>query len=184
MRTKSTLEKAVKFVANCKYIFSLRKNIFHKGIFSILLCLLSTISFAQTEDVDSYLSNLGNSGQESKLTHLKHLLYDLQSAVYSSSTGEINTYGEDPTALFSNINSLNNLNSSITAKDNIEIATVKIENSFDLNKSIDLSNFSGFEKLQYIFIISEVQTSPTVINNLIKNNSSKYVLIYKIAIGG
>lgn len=48
MRTKTTLEKAVKFVTNCKFIFSLRKNIFQKNIFSILFCLITTISFAQS----------------------------------------------------------------------------------------------------------------------------------------
>lgn len=184
MRTKSTLEKAVKFVANCKSIFSFRKNIFQKNIFFVMLCFTTTFSFAQTENVDSYVANLENSGQTSQAAHLKHLLYDLQSAVYSSSSGSIEIYGEQPTALFSDIASIGTLNASIAAKDNIEIATIKIEKSADLNRLIDLSNFSGFEKLQYIYIISEVPTNPAVINNLIRNNSSKYVLVYKIVIGG
>lgn len=184
MRTKSTLEKAVKFITNCKFIFSFKKNIFQKNIFLLLLCLTTTFSFAQTENVDSYLINLENSGQDSKVIHLKHLLYDLQSAVYASASGEVNTYGELPTALFSDIKSVSSLNTSVSAKENIEIATIKIENTSDLSQSIDLSNFAGFEKLKYIFIISEVQTSPAVINNLIKNDNSKYVLIYKISIGG
>lgn len=184
MRTKSTLEKAVKFVSNCKYIFSFKKNIFQKNIFFVLFCLLTTISSAQTENVDSYLTNLESSGKTAELNQLKHLLYDLQSAVYSSASGEINIYGESPTALYSSINSINNLNSSISLKNDIEIATIKIESSSDLNKSIDLNAFSGFEKLKYIFIISEVPASPAVINNLIKNDSSKYVLMYQISIGG
>lgn len=48
MRNKSTLEKAVKFVNNCKYIFSFKKNIFQNNIFFILFCLISTVSFAQS----------------------------------------------------------------------------------------------------------------------------------------
>lgn len=48
MRTKTTLQKAVKFVTNCKFIFSFKKNIFQKNIFTILFCLLTTISFAQS----------------------------------------------------------------------------------------------------------------------------------------
>lgn len=184
MRTKSTLEKAVKFVNNCKFIFSLRKNIFQKNIFFVLFCLITTISSAQTENVDSYLTNLENSGQNSKLDHLKHLLYDLQSAVYSSSNGEINVYGEKPTALYLDINSVNMLSNSVSLKNDIEIATIKIEKNSDLNKSIDLTAFSDFENLKYIFIISETDTNAAVINNLIKNDTSKYVLIYKISIGG
>ncbi len=183
MKTKSTLEKAVKFVNNCKYIFFSKRNIFKKSIFFLLFFLITTFSFAQSENVDSYLTNLENSGQNSKLNHVKHLLYDLQSAVYSSS-GEINVYGDQPTVLFTDMNSINSLNTSVSLKNDIEIATIKIEKSSDLNKSIDLNSFSGFEKLQYIFIISEIETSPSVINNLIKNDSSKYILIYKISIGG
>lgn len=47
MRTKTTLIKAVKFVNNCKFIFSFRKNIFQKNIFSVLFCFIILISFEQ-----------------------------------------------------------------------------------------------------------------------------------------
>lgn len=183
MKTKSTLEKAVKFVTNCKFIFFSKRNIFQKNIFFILFSLTTTFSFAQSENVDSYLTSLKNSGQDSKLSHLKHLLYDLQSAVYSNSGGT-KVYGQQPTALFTDISSVNSLNTTVLLKSDIEIATIKIRNSSDLNKSIDLNAFSGFEKLKYIFIISEIETSSSVINNLIKNDTSKYVLLYKISIGG
>ncbi|MEN2413371.1 Fn3-like domain-containing protein [Flavobacterium mesophilum] len=70
MKSKSTLEKAVKFVANCKSIFSLRKNIFQKNLFSLLLCLITTVSFAQSGsckatlgvEKDRYYSNAGDNG--------------------------------------------------------------------------------------------------------------------------
>ncbi|WP_289661431.1 hypothetical protein [Flavobacterium panacagri] len=133
--------------------------------------------------MNSYLTNLENSGQDSKVKNLKHLLYDLHSAVYASS-GEINIYGDLPTALFTDNNSINSLNTSVSLKNDIEIATIKIEKVADLNKSIDLNSFSGFEKLKYILIISEIETNSSVINSLIKNNTSKYILLYKISIGG
>ncbi|WP_146194627.1 hypothetical protein [Flavobacterium crocinum] len=144
---------------------------------------MTNFSFGQIENVDSYLTNLESSGQDSKLSNLKHLLYDLQSAVYASS-GKINSYGDQPTALFTDNNSINSLNTTVTAKNDIEIATIKIEKASDLNQSIDLNSFSGFENLKYIFLISEIDTTPSVINNLIKNNTSKYILLYKISIGG
>ncbi|OXA77900.1 hypothetical protein SAMN05444397_1143 [Flavobacterium aquidurense] len=70
MRTKTTLEKAVKFVNNCKFIFSFKKNIFQKNIFTILFCLITTISFAQSGGCSSTLeveknrnyNNAGNDG--------------------------------------------------------------------------------------------------------------------------
>ncbi|MFD2941996.1 hypothetical protein [Flavobacterium notoginsengisoli] len=148
----------------------------------MLFFLTTTFSFSQSENVDSYLTNLENSAQDSKLSHLKHLLYDLQSAVYASS-GEINVYGDQPTALFTDNSSVNNLNTLVSLKNDIEIATIRIEKITDLNNSIDLNSFTGFEKLKYIFITSEIDTNPSVINSLIKNDTSKYVLLYKIAIG-
>lgn len=70
MRTKTTLEKAVKFVTNCKSIFSIRRSFFYKNIFSILFCLLTTFSFAQSGSCNTTLkvekdrnySNAGNDG--------------------------------------------------------------------------------------------------------------------------
>lgn len=182
MITKSNLAKAVKFVNNCKFIFSFKKNIFQKNIFFVLFFLVTNFLSAQTQNVDSYLTSLENSGQSSTLNHLNHLLYDLQSAVYANS-GEIKIYDSQPTALFTDINSINSLNNSVSLKNDIEIATIKIEKSSDFNQSIDLNSFSGFEKLKYIFIISEIETNPSVFNNLIKNNTSKYILLYKISIG-
>jgi hypothetical protein len=185
MRTKTTLVKAVKFVSNCKFIFSFKKNIFQKNIFPILFCFFTALSFAQTQNIDSYLTNLENSGQESDVNHFKHLLYDLQSAVYYySDDGLAKTYGDNPTALYTDINSISSIGSVSAQGNDIEIVTIKIASAADFSKSIDLTAFSGFVKLKYIYILSEVQTNETVIKNLIKNDSSKYVIIYKISIGG
>ncbi|WP_264538262.1 hypothetical protein [Flavobacterium sp. N1736] len=62
MRTNSTLQKAVKFVKNCKSIFSYKKRIFQKNIFSLLFCLLLNISFAQSGSCSAILvvENNGN----------------------------------------------------------------------------------------------------------------------------
>jgi hypothetical protein len=60
MRTKTTLEKAVKFVNNCKFIFSFR-NIFKKKLF-VLFFLIPTISLAQSGSCNGILivENNGN----------------------------------------------------------------------------------------------------------------------------
>ena len=62
MRTKSTLEKAVKFVNNCKFIFSFKNNIFKKNLFALLFFLITTISFAQSGSCNATLivENNGN----------------------------------------------------------------------------------------------------------------------------
>lgn len=62
MRTKTTLEKAVKFVNNCKFIFSFKRNIFHKNLISLLLFLMAITSFAQSGSCNAKLvvENNGN----------------------------------------------------------------------------------------------------------------------------
>ncbi|MDP5202466.1 hypothetical protein [Flavobacterium sp. DG2-3] len=62
MKTKSTLEKALKFVSDCKMIFLSKKNIFQKNIFALLLCLITTVSFAQSGSCNATLivENNGN----------------------------------------------------------------------------------------------------------------------------
>ena len=69
MGTKTTLIKAVKFVNNCKFIFSFRKNIFQKNIFSILFCFIILISFEQTGSLD--LNSKIESNRSNKISSLE-----------------------------------------------------------------------------------------------------------------
>jgi hypothetical protein len=61
MRTNFNLEKAVKFVNNCKFIFSF-KNIFKKHLLTLLFLLITTISLAQSGSCSATLivENNGN----------------------------------------------------------------------------------------------------------------------------
>lgn len=62
MKTKTTLEKTLKFVHNCKFIFSFKNNIFQKNLFAILFCLTTSVSFAQSGSCNGTLvvENNGN----------------------------------------------------------------------------------------------------------------------------
>lgn len=62
MRTKTTIEKALKFVHNCKFIFSFKKNIFQKNVFTVFFFLIASISFAQSGSCNGLLvvENNGN----------------------------------------------------------------------------------------------------------------------------
>ncbi len=146
-----------------------------------MLCS-ATVS-SQSISSDSYIQNLKASGQNARAIELEHLLYDLQSAVYFFS-GELKTYGEKPTSLFTEINSISAIGSSATLKNDIEIVTIEINSISDLSKTIDLSQFLGFIKLKYIYILSNIQTNEMNINKLIQNPNPQYTIIYKISIGG
>lgn len=64
MRTKTTLKKPVKFVNNCKFIFSFTKDIFQKNIFSILFCFIILISFKQVGSLNLNLKIESNNSNK------------------------------------------------------------------------------------------------------------------------
>lgn len=70
MRTKTTLRTAVKFVKNCKSIFSFQKVIYQKSIFSLL-----PISFSSTTSFDAILiENKGNMSSIPSYTNAHFLI--------------------------------------------------------------------------------------------------------------
>lgn len=74
MKTKSTLEKAVKFVSNCKFIFFSKKNIFNKNIFTLLYFLITSIAFAQSGTCNSEITIDGENHQKYNGSEVSFLL--------------------------------------------------------------------------------------------------------------
>lgn len=110
---------------------------------------------------------------------IRSLVTEVQSSTYFYE-GVVKTYGDVPTNLFTDFSSLSQLNNSISLKQNIEIVTIRINTSSELNSTIDLSIFSNFPNLKYIYILSNVQTTKSVIAGLIQNNDERFSIYYKI----
>lgn len=111
MRTKTTLEKAVKFVSNCKFIFSFKKNIFQKNIFSLLFYLITTLSFAQSGSCNATLGvekerNYSNAGTDGAYFTLIITNDGNSSDVYNLSALNINSNcsNSDQTSTSQNVN--------------------------------------------------------------------------------
>lgn len=139
---------------------------------------------AQLMDRDAYLaylrtSELSERNSISNSNRLERLLREVQPAVYYFS-GEVRLYGENPTALYTNSGSLNAIQNAVVSKQTIEIVTINISQNTDLSTPIDLSVFSNFPNLKYIYILSNVETTGTVISNLIRNNNANVGVFYKI----
>ena len=128
------------------------------------------------------LSDLNINSTYSRANYLEDLLYNIQPSVYFYS-GVVNTYGEKPKNLFTSITSLNGLNNPDILKNNIQIATIRIQNPSDLNLSIDLSVFESYKNLKYLYIISNVNTTAQHISTMIQNNDEGYNVFYTIQIG-
>lgn len=138
----------------------------------------------QVMEVKSFIATMKIAEQNSrsvnsKAKRLESLLNDVQQNVYFYS-GKVQSFGEKPNSLFTNTNSLSGIPSSNISIDDIEIVTIKINNSADLTIPIDLSVFSGFSKLNYIYIVSNISSTDTSIIKLIKNIDSRYNVFYKI----
>lgn len=139
---------------------------------------------SQVMEVNAYLAYLqtseGNARNlNSNSSRLENLLKEVQPALYYL-VGEVRTYGVNPTSLFTNVTSLPNIASAITVKENIEIVTISVSQISDLSTPMDLSAFSSFPNLKYIYILSTVETSGNVISNLIRNNNSRFGVFYKV----
>ncbi len=139
---------------------------------------------SQVMEVNAYMAYLRASevsarNLNSNSSRLDKLLKEVQPAIYFRS-GEIRTYGENPTALYTDVASLQSLSSRITGNESIEIVTISLSQSSDLSSPIDLSVFSNFPNLKYIYIMSAVETSGSVISGLIRNNNSRFGVFYKV----
>ena len=126
------------------------------------------------KELDIYLSTLKVIDQN-KCNHIESLLYNLQPSIYFYS-GEVKTYGEKPNTLYTDVNSMQNVDNTSILKENIEIVNLKITNT---NEKIDLSKFSNYTNLKYIYVVSKINLTDQTVMNMIHNYDEKYIIFYK-----
>jgi hypothetical protein len=112
---------------------------------------------------------------------IRSLVKDSHSAVYVESN-EVKRFGDQPVSLFTNVRSMGAIrtHSADLPKGDIEIITIKINNASELTSGIDLSVFSDFPNAKYIYIVSEINSTPSQIINAIHNNNPNYSVFYDI----
>ena len=158
-------------------------DIFHKFILSLLL-FSATIVFAQQNkisDRDDFIKSLTLEQKENG-QHLKKLIDELQPSVYFEN-GIVNSYSENPVALFTTPGSISSLSNANIAVKNIEIVTIRLSKSFETSSPIDLSVFAAYPKLKYVYILSAVQNNPQQIIRSVKNIPAQLNVFYKIDLG-
>ena len=125
---------------------------------------------------------LSSSNTYSDVKNLEDLISNVQPSVYFYS-GNVKTYGEKPKNLFTDLSSLNQLSNPSILKNNIEIVIISISNSNELNGTLDMSLFSSFKNLKYIYLTSKVAVSNSRISGMIQNNNEKYSVFYRVEDG-
>ena len=156
---------------------------FYSGVFAQGARTSQNGTIVLTE-VNSLLSTNGTTARQSSsgtvnVNRLRDLLTQVQPSTYFFE-GIVKTYGDVPTNLFTDLRSLNQVNNSIALKQNIEIATITINSINEINSTIDLSAFSNFPNLKYIYFISNVNTTGNNISSHLINYDTRFEMIYKI----
>ncbi|RED23349.1 Fn3 domain-containing protein [Flavobacterium cutihirudinis] len=120
MKTKSTLEKAVKFVTNCKIIFSQRKNIFQKSFFGLLCFLITSIAYSQSGSCNSEITIDGENQQKYNGSEVSFLLQvkntGTNTDTYQLSAENFSSFAENPDGSATTNNVL--LNNRLESKNN------------------------------------------------------------------
>ena len=128
--------------------------------------------------IDDYFNETQSN---SEIDKIKSIIKNPQPSFYLNSEG-IKKYGEMPICLYSQAKFLvNNNNFKKTENFNsLEIIIVKIENIQDLYSEIDAYDFYDYLNLKYIYILSSIECSEIDIQGIIKNNNSRFTLLYSI----
>jgi hypothetical protein len=141
-------------------------------------------------ELNAFLSNSSQTSRSAAVSNVtllnmqnvKELVYSTQPSIYFYG-GVEKVFGEKPRNLFTDLNSLSSLNSSISQKNSIEIVTINLDNPNQLNNSFNLSQFSEFKKLKYIYFIASFDVDNDGISSLINGDSDKYMVFYKVQKG-
>lgn len=128
------------------------------------------------KEVSSFLSSLKSDSDYQKT---ENLINGPNSAIYLKNN-TVKVFGENCKVLFSDIASLDYIKNNPLPSNNVEIVRINLKESTDLNGKIDLSLFSDFPNLKYIYIVSGLNITKQNIANMILNNDEKYSILYKI----
>lgn len=172
------VEQLNNLISILRFFTSTTKRVLILAIFT-LFCTAISAQNGNTvkpivKELDVYLSSI-KSNDLNKFNYIESLLYNLQPSIYFYS-GEVKTYGQNPNTLYTDINSMQDTDNLSIQKENIEIVNLKILNT---NEKIDLSRFSNYNNLKYIYIVSKLNLTEQTIINMIHNYDEKYIVFYK-----
>ena len=159
----------------------MKNKIFKISIFSLMSiynCCFSQSKFSFHE-YDKFITESKSHSTETVDLRIENLINNIQPSVYIEFDG-VKIYGSQPICLFTNTNNFSNLLNFSYDKKNIEIINIRINNTNDLRNDLDFSILSNFEKLKYIYIVSDLKCNNSDIFEFI-TNIGNYTVLYKIA---
>jgi hypothetical protein len=174
-------------------LFEKPTSMMTKKLLSMLLfVLICSNTFAQGKvpakqtpivHMDQFLSSLKSTGETAKAKQVERLIKDVQPTAYATAGKVENRGGNVPVGLYIDAKTMNTagaFNPASVNKSTIELITIKINSAEEMNGGIDLSVFSGFPNLKYIYILAEYVTTEQSIIASVENNNPNYNVFYNI----
>ena len=176
-------------------LFKIEKKLMVKALFFLLAILSIGTAEAQNAkegvsitNIDDFVSSLksstqrnNNGGEAAKVLSLAN---DANSSVYLMNN-TMNTYGNRPECLFTDVNSFGMITNGSVPMSNVKMVIIKINRQSDLNAKLELSILDNFPSVKYVYILSSVSCTETAVKQVVKNSSSEstFNVFYKIAPG-
>lgn len=157
MKNKSTLTfYTLLFVCCISLVFTNNAVAQENGIYE-----LSNSDFSKS---------VTKSEADSGRSEFNKLAYNLHPTIYIQNGITKTTYGQGlPVKLtLKDIKSISVLNSGNPKYNQVQLITIKLSNSSDLNTILDLSNASGLSELKYIFIKCHFKCTADQIKTFVK----------------
>lgn len=145
-----------------------------RAIFILSLVIIGLSTYGQTAvELKSKLIEMKGSGDtliSKEAARIESLIYNVQPTLYIQQ-GVERTYGETPPVRVTvDSQSVNNLKDANPLFSKVELITIKIDNTDDLNLSLDLTALSGFTNLKYIHFLCSINCAPEDITKLYTAN--------------
>lgn len=165
---------------------NLKKHILkHTILFLFLMLFISpNLLFSQRVTVikaEDYF-NTENATSASKKTNalsVKSLVKELQPSVYIKN-GVVNSLSETPKVLFTDIQSLPLVNGLSLNLSNVELVTIMINSSNDLQSTLNLNVLSQHQSIKTIYLKLTIDSDLNAIYNLFNSSYPNYTILYTI----
>ena len=133
------------------------------------------------EKAETYFQSaqLNNPNRSNNVSYVKSLVKDLHSSIYLD-RGRVNTYGEIPKCLFTDIESISMLKNSRMNLSSIGIITINIKSIEELRSTINLDDLSSISTLKVIQLNVHFDCTTEMLNPMIRSEKSNYLVLYSV----
>ncbi len=132
--------------------------------------------------LNQFLSSLEQKGAtyagQPEANYLRSLLHDVKPSAYLSN-GALTITESNPIVLFTDVRSLNNLGTTvISAPGPIELVSIKIRESKDLARGLNLAPLSNINGIRYVYLLMEDNIPTNTLLQSTSNATGSYQIIY------